>query len=80
MPLNQIKYFAGYTQYAGSISNELMKVRLDLLDNNICAKTFEDDGNIAITGKQICAGVLSGGYDTCQGGRFITIPVTQRCL
>lgn len=58
----------GYTQYAGSISNELMKVQLDLLDNNVCSKSFEDDGNIVISKKQICAGVLAGGRDTCQGG------------
>lgn len=67
------KLLQGYTRYAGTISNELMKVQLDLLDNNICTKTFEDDSNIVVTNNQICAGVLSGGRDTCQGGKNVYI-------
>lgn len=58
----------GVIEYSGSNSEELMKVQLDLLDNSNCIKAFEDDGQIEINNSQICAGVLAGGKDTCQGG------------
>lgn len=57
----------GNTAYAGSGSDELMKVRLDILDQSLCVKTFEDDDDIVINENQICAGILSGDRDTCQG-------------
>jgi len=50
------------------LSDELQKVTLDILSNNICKdfikpqKKFRD----GIVATQICAGVLSGGKDTCQ--------------
>lgn len=47
----------------------LMKVRLDLVDMNKCLKTFEDD-DFVIDDRQICAGNLTGGSDTCQGGNL----------
>lgn len=57
----------GYTEYAGQVTSELMKVRLDLLDNDLCVKTYEDEPTLIINKNQICAGILSGGKDTCQG-------------
>lgn len=71
--VNQAKAIAtgwGHTQYAGSISDDLMKVQLDLLDLNQCVTAFEDDDNILINRNKVCAGVLTGGHDTCQGGEF----------
>lgn len=53
----------GYTQYAGTTSNELLKVKLDIIDNSVCQKTFEDVDAV-INQNQICAGVLSGNHDT----------------
>lgn len=59
----------GDTAYAGSGSEELLKVRLDILDKSKCVSTFEDDDEIVINDNQICAGILTGGKDTCQGGQ-----------
>lgn len=57
----------GYTQYSGAISNELMKVQIDIVSNALCKKVYEDE-RLSIDQRHICAGVLSGGRDTCQGG------------
>lgn len=61
----------GDTAYAGSGSVELLKVRLDILDKSKCVSTFDDDDEIVINDNQICAGILTGGHDTCQGGHKI---------
>lgn len=60
----------GVTEYAGSASDQLMKVKLDLLANEVCSKAYEDE-ELIINESQICAGVLAGGRDTCQGGLII---------
>lgn len=54
-------------------SDELLKVQLDIFDINKCVRYFRDSGNraetsIVINQNEICAGVLSGGRDTCRGG------------
>jgi secreted trypsin-like serine protease len=59
----------GYTEaLSGLTSEELMKVELDLINNRECNNLLEDakldDG---IVDSQICAGVLTGGKDTCNG-------------
>lgn len=59
----------GSTDYASSASNDLMKVKLDILDASKCSKTYNDEG-FTIDRKQICAGVTSGGRDTCHGGEI----------
>lgn len=59
----------GYTQYSGAVSNELMKVQLDVFSSDLCQKVYEDE-HLLIDRHQICAGVLSGGRDTCQGGEI----------
>lgn len=43
-------------------SNDLMKVQLDILNNNVCKHTYQD--SFVIIDKQICAGVLEGGHDS----------------
>lgn len=58
----------GYTAYGGEASDDLMKVKLDIMTNRFCARSYEDEGYV-IGGKQICAGVLRGNKDTCQGGQ-----------
>lgn len=58
----------GRTEYAGSTSDDLMKVYLDILDNQKCVKSFEDE-DFLINENQICSGNLTGGHDTCQGGK-----------
>lgn len=48
-----------------------MKVELDIINNQQCNRFFEDakldDG---IVDSQICAGVLTGMRDTCNGGEL----------
>lgn len=56
----------GATEYAGSTSTDLLKVRLDLHKTEICNNSFEDYSGLIINDNQICAGVLAGGKDTCQ--------------
>ena len=60
----------GYTEAFGQTSDELMKVELDIIDNQVCNGFMEgaklDDGIIS---SQICAGVLAGKKDTCAGGK-----------
>lgn len=56
----------------------LMKVRLDLVDMAKCLKTFEDD-EFVIDDRQICAGNLTGGSDTCQGGNLMMKTFNHFC-
>lgn len=54
-------------------SDELLKVQLDILNNSKCASYFRNSNNraetsIVINQNEICAGVLTGGKDTCRGG------------
>lgn len=62
----------GYTEVAGQVSDELMKVELDFIDNQRCNRFFDDDFKLdnGIVDSQICAGVLDGGRDTCNGGKI----------
>lgn len=57
----------GKTEYLGVPSNELMKVKLDLVESDEC-QFIIGVKNALITGSQICAG-LSAKKDTCQGGK-----------
>lgn len=58
----------GATDFAVKHSSELMKVDLEILDNKICVKAYEDD-DVVINENHICAGDSSGIGDTCQGGK-----------
>lgn len=54
---------------AGPKSDELLKVVLDIIDNDNCASYIERDHRKLRNGlveQQMCAGVLTGGKDTCQ--------------
>lgn len=75
--LSELKAVAlgwGHTSAEGVASDDLLKVSLDILSNDLCIQLFEDlkIGNIAIDNNQICARGLRGGADTCAGdsGRF----------
>lgn len=58
----------GSTELAGPNSEKLLKVGLNILDNGMCQQTFRGDSEIVINDNQMCAGILEGGKDTCQGG------------
>lgn len=57
----------GFTEFGGASSDELLKVQLNVLKNNICSEALAESGFV-LNQNHICAGVLSGGKDTCQGG------------
>ena len=55
--------------FTGEItSDDLLKVRLDIIDNDQCNKLYGADSKLrnGITDTMLCAGVLSGKKDTCQ--------------
>lgn len=48
-----------------------MKVELDIIDNSECNRLLQDAKlDSGIVEKQMCAGILAGGKDTCNGGEF----------
>jgi hypothetical protein len=50
-----------------------MKVGLDIINNQQCNEFFEDAKlDNGIIGSQLCAGVLEGLKDTCNGGEMET--------
>ena len=69
------------------LSNDLLKVTLQVLDNNICEKTFKRKNskviNKGLVGGQICVGDLKDGKDTCtgdSGGPIQTIERGNQCV
>lgn len=61
----------GYTEALGQTSEELMKVELDIINNSDC-NSFLVDAKLddGIQDSQMCAGVLTGKKDTCNGGKY----------
>lgn len=54
----------GATREGGPISQQLQRVRVDIVNREDCAKSY---AGFAITQRMICAGVPQGGKDACQG-------------
>ena len=54
----------GATQYGSKTSDELMKVELDIFDNDNCNTILSDSLSLTpekyLDGSQICSGVLEG--------------------
>lgn len=59
----------GTTGYAEEQSEELLKVGLDIIRNSECSNYIDVMKRLdrGIIDTQLCAGVLSGGRDTCGG-------------
>lgn len=61
----------GNTEYGVSKASDiLMMVKFDIHDASQCSQFKEEDNSLVIDDKQICAGHLAGGKDTCNGGRL----------
>lgn len=61
----------GKTMEGGSTSDILLQIQLPVLDNEICKDRYRKIGSL-VSEKQfsdlvLCAGVLTGGQDSCQG-------------
>lgn len=53
-------------QRVGNPANILQKGSVNVWNNDNCQQSFEDNGsNIIVTEKQICAGYVNGGIDSC---------------
>ncbi|XP_055642828.1 serine protease snake-like [Toxorhynchites rutilus septentrionalis] len=74
----------GRTEFAGSTSDVLMKVQLDVLDKSDCsALTASGKFNQGISDGQMCVGSRAGGKDTCQGdsgGPLVTLTDQKGCV
>jgi secreted trypsin-like serine protease len=57
----------GFLETGGRIADVLQKVELSVIPNNQCKEIYKDQADdYKINGKQLCAGELAGGKDTCQ--------------
>lgn len=61
----------GRTQEGGKAANVLQELQIPVLDNEVCKDRYKKQNKL-LSEKQfnkavLCAGVLSGGQDSCQG-------------
>lgn len=61
----------GRTQEGGKAANVLQELQIPVLDNEVCKDRYKKQKKL-LSEKQfgkavLCAGVLSGGHDSCQG-------------
>ncbi|XP_053947022.1 serine protease snake [Anastrepha ludens] len=59
----------GRTEFRGSQSDNLQKVELSMISQNLCKKFYKKERRLpsGIKDEQFCAGHMAGGKDTCQG-------------
>ncbi|CAG9855502.1 unnamed protein product [Phyllotreta striolata] len=71
----------GKNAFAGEFSDKLMKVSLDLFDNQRCMRTYPANNKElprGIISTMLCSGVLTGGHDTCLGDSGGPLVVTKK--
>ncbi|XP_050497180.1 venom protease-like isoform X1 [Diabrotica virgifera virgifera] len=71
----------GKTDFAGDASDRLLKVTLNLYDNQRCQRTFPPNNKElprGIESTMLCAGHLEGGKDTCYGDSGGPLVVTKK--
>lgn len=82
---NYRSIFHRHATTAGSKSDDLLKVSLDLIDQVACRAMYAPSKRLrqGLNDDQFCAGVLSGGQDTCQGdsgGPLQVVTPKNQCI
>lgn len=70
----------GSTGVAEDFSNELMKVSLEIYDNQVCNEAFVGSRDVrrGLAQGQVCVGNVKGGFDTCQGDSGGPLQITDQ--
>ncbi|KXJ70542.1 hypothetical protein RP20_CCG023234 [Aedes albopictus] len=69
-----------YFTHQEDFSNELMKVSLQIYDNEHCSKNYKRNKKLrrGMKDSQLCAGDSRGGYDTCEGDSGGPLQITEQ--
>ncbi|XP_058456743.1 venom protease-like [Malaya genurostris] len=70
----------GLTEDHGDKSDELLKVSLNIYDNEVCGRGYVNSRQLkkGIMRSQLCAGNVLGGQDTCQGDSGGPLQITKQ--
>ncbi|XP_058812944.1 serine protease snake-like isoform X2 [Topomyia yanbarensis] len=70
----------GLTEDHGDKSDELLKVSLNIYDNEVCGRGYVNSRQLkkGIMQTQMCAGNAQGGKDTCQGDSGGPLQITKQ--
>uniref|UniRef100_A0A1Q3FLB4 Putative trypsin-like serine protease n=1 Tax=Culex tarsalis TaxID=7177 RepID=A0A1Q3FLB4_CULTA len=70
----------GLTEDHGDKSDELLKVSLNVYDNQVCSKGYANSRQLkkGIMRSQLCVGSVVGGQDTCQGDSGGPLQITKQ--
>lgn len=70
----------GLTEDHGDKSDELLKVSLNVYDNQVCSKGYANSRQLkkGIQRSQLCVGSVFGGMDTCQGDSGGPLQITKQ--
>ncbi|KAL9693281.1 hypothetical protein quinque_012566 [Culex quinquefasciatus] len=70
----------GLTEDHGDKSDELLKVSLNVYDNQVCSKGYANSRQLkkGIQRSQLCVGSVVGGQDTCQGDSGGPLQITKQ--
>ncbi|XP_062554870.1 serine protease snake-like isoform X1 [Armigeres subalbatus] len=70
----------GLTDDHGERSDELLKVSLNIYDNQLCSRGYANSRQLrkGIMSSQLCVGNVGGGRDTCQGDSGGPLQITKQ--
>ncbi|XP_001658478.3 serine protease snake isoform X1 [Aedes aegypti] len=70
----------GLTEDHGDRSDELLKVSLNIYDNQLCSRGYANSRQLrkGIMVSQLCVGNVGGGRDTCQGDSGGPLQITKQ--
>ncbi|XP_055524826.1 serine protease snake-like isoform X2 [Wyeomyia smithii] len=70
----------GLTEDHGDKSDELLKVSLNVYDNQVCSQGYQNSRQLkkGVMQSQMCVGNVKGGKDTCQGDSGGPLQITKQ--